>query len=297
MLTDVIKRPTRSVVEELTPAQLSLGEVQRVLQLLLDEGVAVRDLVRIFEALSLRAAADQGAATPWWRRPAGARPGDRRAVPRRRHRARDQLRAAAGAADAGGPAADRAGRGDRDRPRDSASRCSPAPAAADRAPRTATAGPVLVCSPQLRPARAPAGAPALHQPPGALLPGAGGRPAGPLGRRGRVPGAASRWRCSDESSPEVARESPERSRAGSRGAGQLPGAVVGLRRHDAGAGRRRPLPRRPGRWPGPCSTSSPSSPSPPPRCSRRSRRRARDAAAPSRSRESATRPADPGSAA
>ncbi len=56
MLTDVVKRAHPVVVEELTPAQLSLGEVQRVLQSLLDEGVSIRDLVRIFEALSLRAA-------------------------------------------------------------------------------------------------------------------------------------------------------------------------------------------------------------------------------------------------
>ncbi len=57
MLTDVIKRTHPVVVEELTPAQLTLGEVQRVLQTLLDEGVSVRDLVRIFESLSLRAQA------------------------------------------------------------------------------------------------------------------------------------------------------------------------------------------------------------------------------------------------
>ena len=56
MLTDVIKRTHPVVVEELTPTALTLGEVQRVLQALLDEGVSVRDLVRIFEALSLRAA-------------------------------------------------------------------------------------------------------------------------------------------------------------------------------------------------------------------------------------------------
>ena len=54
-LVDVVKHTHPVVVEELTPAQLSLGEVQRVLQGLLDENVAVRDLVRIFEALSLRA--------------------------------------------------------------------------------------------------------------------------------------------------------------------------------------------------------------------------------------------------
>ncbi len=55
MLTDVVKRTHPVVVEELTPAQLSLGEIQRVLQELLDEGVSIRDLVRIYEALSLRA--------------------------------------------------------------------------------------------------------------------------------------------------------------------------------------------------------------------------------------------------
>jgi flagellar biosynthesis protein FlhA len=54
-LTDLVRRSHPVVVEELTPAQLSLGEVQRVLQCLLDEQVAVRDLVRIFEALSLKA--------------------------------------------------------------------------------------------------------------------------------------------------------------------------------------------------------------------------------------------------
>ncbi|MDN4173542.1 flagellar biosynthesis protein FlhA [Nocardioides sp. SOB77] len=56
LLTEVVKRSHPVVVEELTPALLSLGQVQRVLQSLLDEGVSIRDLVRIFEALSLRAA-------------------------------------------------------------------------------------------------------------------------------------------------------------------------------------------------------------------------------------------------
>ncbi|GAB1643325.1 flagellar biosynthesis protein FlhA [Krasilnikovia sp. MM14-A1259] len=54
-LTETVKRTHPVVVEELTPALLSLGQIQRVLQALLDEGVPVRDLVRIFEALSLRA--------------------------------------------------------------------------------------------------------------------------------------------------------------------------------------------------------------------------------------------------
>jgi flagellar biosynthesis protein FlhA len=44
-----------TVVDELTPSQLTLGEIQRVLQGLLEEDVSVRDLVRIFEALSERA--------------------------------------------------------------------------------------------------------------------------------------------------------------------------------------------------------------------------------------------------
>ena len=56
LLTDVVKRTHPVVIEELTPALLTLGEIQRVLRGLLDEQVSVRDLVRIFEALSLRAA-------------------------------------------------------------------------------------------------------------------------------------------------------------------------------------------------------------------------------------------------
>jgi flagellar biosynthesis protein FlhA len=55
MLTDAVKRTHPAVVEELTPAQLSLGEIQQVLQALLEENVSIRDLARIFEALSLRA--------------------------------------------------------------------------------------------------------------------------------------------------------------------------------------------------------------------------------------------------
>ncbi|WP_138760386.1 flagellar biosynthesis protein FlhA [Modestobacter altitudinis] len=55
VLVEMIRRSHPAVVEELTPTLLSLGEVQRVLHALLDEGVSIRDLVRIFEALSLRA--------------------------------------------------------------------------------------------------------------------------------------------------------------------------------------------------------------------------------------------------
>src|ERR1700761_5524155 len=54
-LTETVKRTHPVVVEELTPGQLSLGQIQKVLQALLDEGVPIRDLVRIFESLSLRA--------------------------------------------------------------------------------------------------------------------------------------------------------------------------------------------------------------------------------------------------
>ncbi|TQK69546.1 flagellar biosynthesis protein FlhA [Nocardioides sp. SLBN-35] len=56
LLTDVVKRTHPVVIEELTPVQLSLGEVQRVLRALLEERIPIRDLVRIFEALSVRAA-------------------------------------------------------------------------------------------------------------------------------------------------------------------------------------------------------------------------------------------------
>jgi len=52
MLVDSLRKSHPSVVEELTPAQASLGEIQRVLQGLLKERVAIRDLARIFEAMS-----------------------------------------------------------------------------------------------------------------------------------------------------------------------------------------------------------------------------------------------------
>jgi flagellar biosynthesis protein FlhA len=54
-LTQSIKRTHPVVVEDLTPALLSLGEIQRVLHALLDEGAPIRDLVRIYEALSVTA--------------------------------------------------------------------------------------------------------------------------------------------------------------------------------------------------------------------------------------------------
>jgi flagellar biosynthesis protein FlhA len=57
LLVEMVRRSHPIVVEELTPALLTLGEVQRVLHALLTEGVSIRDLVRIFEALSVRAKA------------------------------------------------------------------------------------------------------------------------------------------------------------------------------------------------------------------------------------------------
>ena len=56
-LVDSLRRSHPVVVDELTPALMTTGEVQRVLQALLAEGVSIRDLVRIFEALSQRAKA------------------------------------------------------------------------------------------------------------------------------------------------------------------------------------------------------------------------------------------------
>jgi flagellar biosynthesis protein FlhA len=63
VLVDALKVHHPSVVEELTPTLLTLGEVQRVLQGLLSERVPVRDLARIFEALSARGRAAAGQST------------------------------------------------------------------------------------------------------------------------------------------------------------------------------------------------------------------------------------------
>ena len=54
-LVESVRRTHPVVVEELVPAALTLGEVQRVLRGLLEERIPVRDLVRVFEALSVRA--------------------------------------------------------------------------------------------------------------------------------------------------------------------------------------------------------------------------------------------------
>lgn len=51
-LLDTLKETHPALVEDLTPKQLSLGEVQKVLQLLLRESVPIRDLVLIAEAMA-----------------------------------------------------------------------------------------------------------------------------------------------------------------------------------------------------------------------------------------------------
>ncbi|MFZ4515038.1 MAG: flagellar biosynthesis protein FlhA [Acidimicrobiia bacterium] len=53
-LLDMVKMTDPVVAEEITAAQLNLGDIQRVLQELLDENVPIRDLVRICEVLSER---------------------------------------------------------------------------------------------------------------------------------------------------------------------------------------------------------------------------------------------------
>lgn len=51
-LVEGVKRSSPAVVEELIPAKLGLGAVQKVLQLLLREGVSIRDLTSILETLA-----------------------------------------------------------------------------------------------------------------------------------------------------------------------------------------------------------------------------------------------------
>src|SRR6478735_2474820 len=55
VLTEVVRKQSPSAVDELIPGLMSLAEVQRVLQGLLEEQVPINDLPRIYEALALRA--------------------------------------------------------------------------------------------------------------------------------------------------------------------------------------------------------------------------------------------------
>ena len=54
LLIDLVKQTDPVVIDELNGANITAGEIQRVLQHLLDEGVGIRDLVRIFEVVSER---------------------------------------------------------------------------------------------------------------------------------------------------------------------------------------------------------------------------------------------------
>jgi len=56
-LVNNVKETNPSLVEELVPKLLGLGDIQKVLQNLLKEGISVRDLVTIFETLADHAAA------------------------------------------------------------------------------------------------------------------------------------------------------------------------------------------------------------------------------------------------
>ncbi len=51
-LVDNLRESNPSIVEELVPKMLGLGEVQKVLQNLLSEGISIRDLLTIFETLA-----------------------------------------------------------------------------------------------------------------------------------------------------------------------------------------------------------------------------------------------------
>jgi len=68
-LIDVVKETDPSVVEDLVPDALTLGEIQKVMQNLLRERIPVRDLVTILEALSdgVRVSRDQDYLTQYVR--------------------------------------------------------------------------------------------------------------------------------------------------------------------------------------------------------------------------------------
>ena len=57
LLIDLAKQTDPVVIDELNGANITAGEIQRVLQSLLEEGVGIRDLVRIFEVVSERSRA------------------------------------------------------------------------------------------------------------------------------------------------------------------------------------------------------------------------------------------------
>ena len=92
-LVEIVKRSDPTVVEELGSAQVTLAEVQRVLRDLLDEGVSVRNLSKVFEVLTekVRTTRDPEVLVEGCRQALGAgplgRPGHRRPPARHNHRA------------------------------------------------------------------------------------------------------------------------------------------------------------------------------------------------------------------
>ena len=83
-LLDGLKETNAAVVEEVVPDLLSVGEVQRVLQALLREGVSIRDLGAIVEAVGDRARVTRDPALLAEYARQALAPRDRRPAPRRR---------------------------------------------------------------------------------------------------------------------------------------------------------------------------------------------------------------------
>ena len=80
LLIDVVKQSDPVVIDELNGASVTTGEIQRVLQMLLDEGVASATSCRIFEVVSERSRVHEGSGTDSSKRCAP------RSVPRSRRR-------------------------------------------------------------------------------------------------------------------------------------------------------------------------------------------------------------------
>ena len=52
ILINNVKDANETLISELVPKMLSVGEIEKVLQNLLAEGISIRDLVTIFETLA-----------------------------------------------------------------------------------------------------------------------------------------------------------------------------------------------------------------------------------------------------
>ena len=93
LLIDLVKQTDPVVIDELNGANITAGEIQRVLQSLLDEGVGIRDLVRIFEVIVGAFPRHEGPRTDRRSGPHVARTGDIRGARARRTTARADARA------------------------------------------------------------------------------------------------------------------------------------------------------------------------------------------------------------